>query len=138
MEVKNNFNHHKFVKAIEESGLSLTQLADKINCKVNVLYRYINGEMNPRPERLKLFIDILGPSIVDVEISSFDEILPDLNPEYWRVFAWFADKSAVQQAYILGSLRVIRELGRNADVRFAAELARRLALQEESQKKQLG
>ena len=138
MGVKNLFNREAFVKAIDESRFTVQEIADRVGCRPNDIYRYRKGEATPRVTRLKKLVDILGPSITGLAVTTNGKPSPQLTEDERRYMAWFRGLPPYRQARVLGYTTAVYELGSDADAEFAAELAGELAAAESQQKEQPG
>jgi transcriptional regulator with XRE-family HTH domain len=138
MGVKNLFNQEAFVKALNESRFSVQEVADMVGCRPNDIYRYKKGEATPRVSRLKKLVDILGPSITGLGVTTNGRPATQLTEDERRYLTWFRGLPPYRQARILGYTTAVYELGSEADAEFAAELAGELSVSESQTKEQPG
>lgn len=138
MGVKNLFNLPAFIKAIEKGPLDEKAIAEKIGCYVNDIYRYKRGEALPRMSRLKKLVELLGPSITGLTVTTDEKSTSKFTAEERRYFAWFRSLPPFRQARILGYTEAVYEFGNDADGEFAADFAGQLILAEQQQKEQPG
>jgi len=138
MGVKNLFNRQAFVKACEESKYSMTEIADIVGCRVNDLYRYKKGEATPRISRLKKLVEVLGPSITGLAVTTNGKPVSQFNDDERKYLNWFRNLPTYRQARILGYTTAVFEFGSDVDADFAADLAEGLSSSEEQQKEQPG
>ena len=138
MIVKNLFNSKAFAEALDKCKYGIPEIARRIGCQPNDLYRYKKGEAVPRFGRLKQLVEILGPSITGLVVSAEGTSNTQFTQEERRFLAWFQALATYRQARILGYLQAVYEFGPGVDAEFAAQLAEGLIVATEQQKEQPG
>ncbi len=137
--MENYFNTKNFDEAVRASGYTMAQIAELIPCRVNDLYRYRKGEVIPRFSRLKKLIEILGPTITGLKISSAGHNnAAAFSGEKRKFLFWFSTLSRMEQVQMLGAIQTIYEFGPTADIGFAADFATALTTGLKEQKEQPG
>jgi predicted transcriptional regulator len=134
MSEKNLFDREKFCAAIDRCGLSVLEIAEKVGCSNNDIYRYKRGESTPRIGRIKKFVEILGPEFTGLSITTSGPRKSIFTKEEQLSLAWFQSRSRSGMARMLAAYTAIYEFGPSADAEFAADLAGQLIASEEQQK----
>jgi len=122
------FDSKALEREVEQSGYTKTDLAKMIGCHPSELTRYVRGEITPRPARLKKMVEIFGPSITGLSVSSNN--MPQaqgFTQDELRIVALFETLPYPRQCYMSGFLRARVVYGPHVDAEFAANLSEQLA-----------
>lgn len=132
------FDHEKFKEAVVKSGMKIDEIANAVHCPISLFYKYLEGKVTPRPQRILALTKILGPNITTLNITLNENLPPGLSREEKGFLAWFRLRPYHYQQRILALVLAVCEFGNEADAEFAAEFAEQLSLLEEHQKEQKG
>ena len=133
------FDNIAFSKAIEESGMTKTDLANKIECSASDIHRYEKGLSTPRPERLKRLVEILGPSITGLSVvTDVQSVSKQFSHDEQQFLTWFVSIPYPRKCRILGFCEAVAAFGNDIDAEFAADLSEQLAHANLPPQEQLG
>lgn len=139
MNLKKLFDPIAFSKAIEESPFTRREIAEMVACGASDIHRYEKGEFTPRPDRLKKFVEILGPSITGLSVRTNGRAaLRPFTPDERQFLAWFRSLPHPRQCRLLGFCEAVVAFGNDVDADFAATLSEQLARENQPPQEQSG